>query len=142
VHIYIVTPQPISTAYFTYSSHQSVCMYVHLPIVARQRLGEHVPVAKNIHNNITIVGRVVFCGIRVLSNEILWVCLYIFLSLLGNGSVNMFPHQRKIVGSVVLYVVCVVSKESRRLVLHRNSCNFLLNEVYMITSAIMMSRTR
>jgi hypothetical protein len=74
---------------------QSVYLYVHLPIVARQRLGEHIPAAKNMHNNIIIVGRVVFCAICVLSNEIRWVCLYIFLSLLGNGSVNTFPQQTK-----------------------------------------------
>jgi hypothetical protein len=37
--------------------------------------------------------------------------------LLGNGSVKTFPQQRRLVGSVVLYAVHVVSKESRRLVL-------------------------
>jgi hypothetical protein len=37
----------------------------------------------------------------------------------GDGSVNTFPRQRIIVGGVVFYVVRVVSRESRRLVLPR-----------------------
>jgi hypothetical protein len=43
-------------------------------------------------------------------------------SLLGNGSVNMFPRQQGITGGVIFYAVRVVSKESRRLVLPRTSC--------------------
>jgi hypothetical protein len=39
------------------------------------------------------------------------------LSLLDNNSVNMFPHQRRIVRGVVFYAILVVSKESRRVVL-------------------------
>jgi hypothetical protein len=42
------------------------------------------------------------------------VRLCIPLSLLGNGSVNTFPRQRRIV-DVVLYAVHVASKESRRI---------------------------
>jgi hypothetical protein len=34
--MYIMAPEPISTAYFLNSSHQSVCLYVY-PVVARQR---------------------------------------------------------------------------------------------------------
>jgi hypothetical protein len=51
------------------------------------------------------------------------VCLYVYpLSLLGNGSVNTFPRfmntrKNRTVRRVVSYVVRVVSKESRRLVL-------------------------
>jgi hypothetical protein len=44
------------------------------------------------------------------------------LSLLGNGSVNMFTRQRGIVGGVVFYAVLVASKKSRQLVLLRTSC--------------------
>jgi hypothetical protein len=43
------------------------------------------------------------------------------LSLLGNGSVNTFPRQRRIVGGMVFYAVHVISKESRRLVIPRTS---------------------
>jgi hypothetical protein len=46
------------------------------------------------------------------------VCIFL-LSLQSNGSVKTFPRQRRIVGTVVLYAVPVVSKESRRLVLPR-----------------------
>jgi hypothetical protein len=70
------------------------------PIVERQRLGKHVPAAKNIRNNGRNVGRV--C---------LWVCLCIPLSLLGNNSVKTFPRQRRIVRGVVFYTIHVVSKE-------------------------------
>jgi hypothetical protein len=42
-------PEPISTAYFINPYHQSVCLYVYLFIVARQRLDKIVAAAKNIH---------------------------------------------------------------------------------------------
>jgi hypothetical protein len=35
------------------------------------------------------------------------------LSLLGNGSINTFPQQRRIVAGVVFYAIHVVSKGSR-----------------------------
>jgi hypothetical protein len=90
-----------------------------LPFIARQRLGKHVPAATNTHNNRRIYGRV--C---------LWVCLCIPLSLLGNISVKKFPRQRRIVRGVVLYAVRVVSKESRRLVLPRTSCMYIMCHLY------------
>jgi hypothetical protein len=46
--MYIMAPEPISTAYFINPSHQSLCMYVY-SIVARQRLGINVTGAKNKH---------------------------------------------------------------------------------------------
>jgi hypothetical protein len=42
-----MAPEPISTAYFINPSHQSVCLYVYPPIVARQRLGKNVTAATN-----------------------------------------------------------------------------------------------
>jgi hypothetical protein len=80
-------------------------------MVARQRLAKHVPVATNTRNR-KIVGRV--GTIRVVSKESLWVCLCIPLSLLGNGSANIFLRQRIIVAVIVSFAVRVVSKESRR----------------------------
>jgi hypothetical protein len=48
--MYIMAPEPISTAYFINPSHhQSICLYVYSPIVARQRLGKRVSAATNIH---------------------------------------------------------------------------------------------
>jgi hypothetical protein len=87
------------------------------PSVARQRLGKHVPAAKNTRKNKIIVGRVIFYAVRVLSKESLWVRLCIPVSLLGNNSVKTFSRQRRIVGGVVFYAVGVESKESRRLIL-------------------------
>jgi hypothetical protein len=49
IGMYITTPGPISTAYFINPSHQSVCLYVYPPIVARQRLGKNVTEAANAH---------------------------------------------------------------------------------------------
>jgi hypothetical protein len=118
----VMAPEPIPTAYFIKPSHQCVCLCVYPLIVARQRLGKHVPAAKNTRNNRIIVGGVVFCTVRIVSNESLWVCLCIPLSLLGNGSVNTFPLQRRIVEAVVFRAVRVVSRESRRLDLPRTSC--------------------
>jgi hypothetical protein len=94
-------------------------------IVARQRLGEHVPAATNTRNNRRIVGRVIFYAVRVLSKKSLWVCLCIPLSLLANNSVTTFPRQRRTVGDIVFYAVRVVSKENKRLVLPTTSCWFV-----------------
>jgi hypothetical protein len=52
--------------------------------------------------------------------------------VLGNGLVNMFPQQRRIVGGVVFCTVRVGSKESRRLVLRSTffcACNEELKNV-------------
>jgi hypothetical protein len=67
IYTRIMAPEPISTAYFIHPSHQSVCLYVYAPY--RQRLGSHVPVAKNTRNNGRIVGGVVFYAASVLSKE-------------------------------------------------------------------------
>jgi hypothetical protein len=63
------------------------------------------------------------------------VCMCIPLSELGNGSVKCYrgneytPNNRRIVGRVVFYAVCVVSKESRRLVLRKTSCLYVGEKV-------------
>jgi hypothetical protein len=72
----------------------SVCVH----IVARQQLGRHFPAAKNTCNNRIILGRAVFCTVRVLSKARLCVYLRITLSSLGNDSMYTFPRQRRIVG--------------------------------------------
>jgi hypothetical protein len=45
--MYIMAPELISTAYFINPSHQSVCLYVYLLIVACQRLGTNVTAVTN-----------------------------------------------------------------------------------------------
>jgi hypothetical protein len=58
---YIMVPeQPISAAYFINTFHQSVCMYIP-PIVARQRLGKHIPAAA-IHTTIKELLDACICG--------------------------------------------------------------------------------
>jgi hypothetical protein len=47
--MYIIAPEPISTAYFINPSHQSVCLYVYPLIVAKQRLGRRILAATNTH---------------------------------------------------------------------------------------------
>jgi hypothetical protein len=49
--MYIMAPDPISTAYFINPSYQSVSVCVSL-IVARQRLGKNVTAATNTHATI------------------------------------------------------------------------------------------
>jgi hypothetical protein len=90
-------------------------------ILARQRFGEHVPAAMNTCNNRRTAGSVVFYAVRVVSKESVWVCLYIALPLLCNGSINMFLRQQRTVGGAVFYTVRVPSKESRRLTFPRTS---------------------
>jgi hypothetical protein len=122
--MYVMTPEPNSTAYFINPSHQSVSVSVSFlsllgkgsvkcipTFIARQRLGKDVPAATDTRNNKRIIGRV--C-----------LDLCIPLLLLGNNSVKTFPRHGKSVGRGVFYAVCVVSKESRRLVLPRDSCSF------------------
>jgi hypothetical protein len=48
----IMAPESISTAYIMNPSHQSVCLCVYTPIVARQRLGKIVTEATNTHATI------------------------------------------------------------------------------------------
>jgi hypothetical protein len=45
--MYTMAPKSISTAYFINPSLQSMCLHVYLFIVARQRLGKHVPASTN-----------------------------------------------------------------------------------------------
>jgi hypothetical protein len=100
---YIMASEPISSTYFKNSSHQSVCLYVYPPL-ALPGNGSGICLASRyiatiICNN-RIVERVVFYAVLVVSNESLWICLYILLSLLGNGSVNTFQrsgsYERKV----------------------------------------------
>jgi hypothetical protein len=44
--------EPISAAYFINRCHQSVCLYVYPPFVARKRLGKNVTAATNSHATI------------------------------------------------------------------------------------------
>jgi hypothetical protein len=123
---YVMAPEPIPVAYFINTSHQSLCLCVSLlslvskgsikripPFIAKQRLGKHIPAAKYTRNNRKIVGCVWLC-----------ICLCVPLLLLGNNSVKASPRQRRIVVGVVLYVVRVVSKESRLVVFPRSSFSF------------------
>jgi hypothetical protein len=82
------------------------------PVITRQQLGRHTPLATNTSNNRRIVG-------GVISKESVWIRLCIPLSLLGKSSVNTFPRQWRIVEGIVFYLVHVISKESRWLVLTR-----------------------
>jgi hypothetical protein len=95
----------------------SLCVCICIsPLVARQRLGKHVPTAANTLNNRRTLG---FICLRV--------CLGIPLLLFCNNSAHMFLRQRRIVWDVVFYAVYVVWKESRRLDIPRTSYLFFLN---------------
>jgi hypothetical protein len=82
-----------------------VCGSEYPPLVFRQRLGKHFPAAKK-----NCRRRRFLCGPCRIRWESVGLCIP--LSFLGNGSVNTFPLQRRIVGGVVFYAVCVVSVES------------------------------
>jgi hypothetical protein len=68
--MYIMAPEPISTAYFINPSHQSVCLYVYPLIVARQRLEQTFRGNEYTQNHRRIVGSVVFHAIRVVSRKV------------------------------------------------------------------------
>jgi hypothetical protein len=50
--MYIMAPEPISTAYLINPSHQSVYLHVYPPIISRQRPGINVTAATNTHTTI------------------------------------------------------------------------------------------
>jgi hypothetical protein len=50
--VHIMVSKPISTAYFIYHSHQSVCLYVYPPIVAIQQTDKNVTDATDTHATI------------------------------------------------------------------------------------------
>jgi hypothetical protein len=60
------------TAYVINSCHQSVCLYLYPPVVARYPLCKHVPASTNTRNSKRIAGLVVFCAVRVISKRV-WV---------------------------------------------------------------------
>jgi hypothetical protein len=55
--MYIMAPEPISTAYFINPSHQSACLYVYLLLFVWQRLGKNPPIVARqwLRKNITPV---------------------------------------------------------------------------------------
>jgi hypothetical protein len=57
--MYIMAPEPISTAYFVNPSHHSICIYMYHIFVPRQRLVKKVTVAKNIHTSLSVAVRIV-----------------------------------------------------------------------------------
>jgi hypothetical protein len=132
--MYIMAPEPISTAYYINPSHQSVCLYVypsyHCKATARLSVSLHSVLGngsvttfqqQRTHATIDKFLNALF-SIRSVSYQ-RRVCgsLWSPLSLLDNNSVKTFPRERRIVGGVVFYAARVVSKESRRLVLPRTS---------------------
>jgi hypothetical protein len=83
-----------------------VCVFV--PIVAKQRLREHVPTATN-KSKITVEG-VLFYAVPFISKRSRFV-MYISLSLLGNGWVHTIPRQRGTVSVVVFYAIPVYQRK-------------------------------
>jgi hypothetical protein len=67
--VHIMAPEPISTAYFINLSHQFVCSYVHAHLAARQQPDKKVTAGTNTRNNRSIVGRVIFYAVRVVSKK-------------------------------------------------------------------------
>jgi hypothetical protein len=66
--MHIMTPDPISTAYFINPSHQSVCLYP--LIITKQRLGGKVTAARNTRENRRTFRCIFFYAVCVISKEI------------------------------------------------------------------------
>lgn len=110
--------------YFINPSHQIIYLYVYPSyccleqarkvypfFTVRQRLGKHVSAANSTRYNRRIVGRLYKLA-----------CICIPLLLLRKNSAKTFHWKRRIVGGLIFYAVCVVTKECGRLVLPRTSC--------------------
>jgi Zn-finger protein len=104
IHATIEELLDASFSIWSMSCQRSVCGSVYPSIVAWQWLSKHVPTGtKNCWRRRFLYGP---CCVKEVS-----VGLCIPLSLLGNGSVNTFPREQRIVGGVVFYMVHVVSKK-------------------------------
>jgi hypothetical protein len=69
VGMYIMPPEPISTAYFIIKPSISLCVCICILIVARQRLGKNFTASTNTLSNGRIVVRVIFYAVRVVEEE-------------------------------------------------------------------------
>jgi hypothetical protein len=89
----------------------------------RRSVGRFSSLADSSHG---VIKYLISSEVRVLSNESLWVSLYISAIVESQGfCTNTFPRQRRIVDGV-FNSVCAVSKESRQFLLRRTSCCLLL----------------
>jgi hypothetical protein len=94
--MYVIAPEPISTANYINPSHQSVCLNAY---VATQRLGINVTAATNTHNR-RIVGCIVFYAVRVVSKDSGWFILFLWLILRSFQLVkNTVPNGKMMINS-------------------------------------------
>jgi hypothetical protein len=122
--MYIIAPGSISTAYFINPSQQSVCLYVCPPIVARQRLGAHVPMAINMHKRVKLFEA--SFSIRFVSYQrTLYRSVCVSTKVARQRFGKQVPAATKNYWKLRFYAVCVVPKESRRSVLTRTSCLYM-----------------
>jgi hypothetical protein len=122
VGVYIMAPDSISTVHFIKPIHQSVCLCVYLPVVARHWQSKNITLTTNTHATTEEMLGTLF-SVQSMSYQrgICVLCVYAPV-LLGNGLAYTFLWQWGIVGGVIFYAVCFVWKESRWLVLPRTSC--------------------
>jgi hypothetical protein len=127
--MYIMVPEPISTAYSINPSHQSVCPSYRCQAKARLNISILSMLGTGSVTTFLRQGiqatreELLDPSFSMLSvsyrKEILWIYLCIPVSLLCNNSVKTFPRRGRIVGRVVFNAVRLVSKESRQLVIPR-----------------------
>jgi hypothetical protein len=131
-----------ATAYVINPFHQSVCLFVYSSsrCKAMARFNVRLFLCSVLGNGLenTFPWQRMYATIEKLleplfyigSMSLRWesVSLFVYpIPLLSNSSVKTFLLQRRIVVGVVFYAVHVVSKESRRLILPRTSCLFLVD---------------
>jgi hypothetical protein len=114
---FVCTPQHHLNGVLYKSPTHRPCLYVYPPIVARQRLGKHVPAVKNTYNR--CIGGVVFYTIRAVSKETM--CVWQHIVVTRQRLDKHVPTAIQVVTGAVLYAVCVVSNESRWLVVARSA---------------------
>jgi hypothetical protein len=111
LRLYNMAPDPVSTAYFKNSSNQSLrlwpfplsflgsCLVKYIPLFVLGNGSLNTFPRLWIRNNRRTVGRFIFCAVRSISKDTLWIYLYILLSLFIY-IVKTFPRQWRIIGSV------------------------------------------
>jgi hypothetical protein len=106
--MYVVAPQPILTEYLIPPI--SLCLCLPAPLLGNIFPHQRLQKKKELLNAPFSL-RYVSC------EKFLRICLFFPISLIGKGSMNTFPRQRRMSGDVILYAIPVVSKKNRRVIL-------------------------
>jgi hypothetical protein len=101
--MYIMAPQPVSTAYFLNPSHQSVYLYVYPPILVRQRFGKNVTATTTTHATIEELLYMSYQGKQAISSSQSFLFCYMTNNLLCVGCIQVTNARTRISSNDLLF---------------------------------------